>query len=35
MRIDPSDILFLTLSTLTLLAAALVTGGLVAHPFAG
>lgn len=35
MRINPSDILFLTLSALTLLAAALVIGGLAAHPFAG
>lgn len=35
MRISPSDILFLILSAATLLAAALVAGGLAAHPFAG
>lgn len=35
MRVNPSDVLFLVLSCLTLLAAALVTGGLAAHPFAG
>lgn len=33
MRISPSDVLFLVLSTLVLLAAALVVGGLAAHPF--
>lgn len=33
MRINPSDILFLILSAATLLAAALVIGGLAAHPF--
>lgn len=35
---DPSDIpllLLLALTAATLLAAALVTGGLAAHPFAG
>ena len=35
MRISPSDVLFVILSFLTLLAAALVIGGLVAHPFSG
>jgi hypothetical protein len=35
MRISPSDVLFLILSALTLLAAALVAGGLAAHPFSG
>lgn len=35
MRINPSDVLFLILSCFTLLAAALVIGGLAAHPFAG
>ena len=35
MRISPSDFLFLILSCLTLLAAALVIGGLAANPFAG
>lgn len=34
-RISPSDFLFLILSCLTLLAAALVIGGLAANPFAG
>ena len=32
---DPSDILLLALTAATLLAAALVTGGLAARPFAG
>ena len=35
MRISPSDVLLLVLSALTLLAAALVAGGLAARPFAG
>ena len=35
MRTSPSDTIFLVLSCLTLLAAALVIGGLAAHPFAG
>lgn len=35
MRINPSDILFLILSTALLLMAALTLGGLAAHPFAG
>lgn len=35
MRVNPSDVLFLILSCLTLLAAALVIGGLAACPFAG
>ena len=35
MRISPSDVLFLILSASTLLAAALVVGGLMARPFAG
>lgn len=35
MRTSPSDVLFLTMSALVLLAAALVIGGLAAHPFAG
>lgn len=35
MRPRPSDVLFLILSAATLLAAALVIGGLAAHPFAG
>ena len=35
MRINPSDVLFVILSTFTVLAAALVIGGLMAHPFAG
>lgn len=35
MRINPSDILFATLAAVTLLAAALVIGGLLARPFAG
>nr|DAY01382.1 MAG TPA: hypothetical protein [Caudoviricetes sp.] len=35
MRINPSDVLFLILSAFTLLAAALVLGGLAAHPFSG
>lgn len=33
MRINPSDVLLLALTACTLLAAALVIGGLVAHPF--
>ena len=33
MRVSPSDILLIILSALTLLAAALVIGGLAAHPF--
>ena len=33
MRINPSDILFLVLSVLVLLVAALVLGGLAAQPF--
>lgn len=33
MRINPSDVLFLALSAFVLLAAALVIGGLAAHPF--
>lgn len=33
MRIDPSDVIFLVLSTFVLLATALVIGGLAAHPF--
>ena len=32
---NPSDILFAVLTCLTVLAAALVAGGLLAHPFAG
>lgn len=35
MRINPSDDLFLILSTALLLMAALTLGGLAAHPFAG
>ena len=35
MRISPSDIIFLILSASTLLAAALVAGGLAARPFSG
>lgn len=35
MRINPSDILLIILSAATLLAAAFVVGGLMAHPFAG
>lgn len=35
MRINPSDVLFVILSASTLLAAALVIGGMMAHPFAG
>lgn len=35
MRINPSDILLIILSAITLLAAAFVVGGLMAHPFAG
>lgn len=35
MRINPSDVLFLILSGAVILAAALVIGGLAAHPFAG
>lgn len=30
---NPSDILFLALTGLTLIAAAFVAGGLMAHPF--
>ena len=30
---DPSDVLFLTLTACTLLAACLAMGGLAAHPF--
>lgn len=33
MRINPSDVLLLTLTAAALLAAALVMGGLAAHPF--
>lgn len=33
MRISPSDVLLVILSTLTVLAAALVIGGLAAQPF--
>lgn len=33
MRTSPSDILFLTLSALLLLATALTLGGLAARPF--
>lgn len=33
MNPSPSDVLFLALTTCTLLAAALVVGGLAAHPF--
>lgn len=35
MRISPSDVLLVILSTFTVLAAALVIGGLAAHPFSG
>ena len=35
MNPSPSDVLLLALTALTLLAAALVIGGLAAHPFAG
>ena len=35
MRIDPSDILSVILTTALLLASAFVIGGLAAHPFAG
>lgn len=35
MRINPSDILFIILSSVTLLTAAFVVGGLMARPFAG
>lgn len=35
MRLHPRDIIFAVLTVLTLLAAALVAGGLAAHPFAG
>lgn len=35
MTVRPHDILLVILTCLTLLAAALVTGGLAAHPFAG
>lgn len=34
MRINPSDVLLVALTAYTLLAAALVAGGLAAHPFA-
>ena len=34
MRINPSDVIILALTACTLLAAALVAGGLAAHPFA-
>lgn len=34
MRINPSDVLILALTAATLLSAALVIGGLAAHPFA-
>jgi hypothetical protein len=34
MRINPSDILFLTLAAFLLLATAFTLGGLAAHPFA-
>ena len=34
MRINPSDVLLPALTACTLLAAALVIGGLAAHPFA-
>jgi hypothetical protein len=33
-RINPSDVILLALTACTLLAAALVIGGLAAHPFA-
>lgn len=33
MRISPSDVLLVILSAFTVLAAALVIGGLAAHPF--
>lgn len=32
-RLNPSDLLFLALSGLTLIIAAFVVGGLAAHPF--
>lgn len=35
MRINPYDVFLLALTAFTLLAAALVIGGLAAHPFAG
>lgn len=35
MRINPSDILFIILSTGLLLLTAFTLGGLAAHPFAG
>ena len=35
MRITPSDILFVILSTALLLLAAFTLGGLAAHPFSG
>lgn len=35
MNPSPSDVLLLVLTACTLLVAALVTGGLAAHPFAG
>jgi len=35
MRINPSDVLFLILSAVTLLAAAFVIGGLAAPPVPG
>ena len=33
MRLNPSDILFLVMSSALLLLAALTLGGLAAHPF--
>lgn len=35
MRINPYDVLLLAMTAFTLLVAALVLGGLAAHPFAG
>ena len=35
MRINPSDVLLLTLATALLLLTAFTLGGLAAHPFAG
>lgn len=35
MRTNPSDILFLILSAVVVLAACHVLGGLAAHPFSG
>lgn len=34
MSVNPSDVLFLTVSALLLLATAFTLGGLAAHPFA-